>query len=92
MTAKIYQFKNDHGAFTINLYTNEEIDVTIKAVNMFSNIGRTITKKSLPFIDPLNVINCLNMARINYAFFTVEEHDLCRKILETVDRIALTIK
>jgi hypothetical protein len=87
MTAKILKFTGDHAAFTISLYTDEEIDLAVKAVNMFSNIGRNITKKSLPFVDPLYVINCLNMARTNFAFYTVEEHARCCKILESVERI-----
>ncbi len=87
MTAKILKFPAEHAAFTISLYTNEEIDLAVKAVNMYSNIGRNITKKNLLFVDPLYVINCLNMARTNFAFYTVEEHARCCKILESVERI-----
>jgi hypothetical protein len=87
MTAKILKFPGDHAAFTIHLYTDKEIELAVKAVNMFSSIGRNITRKSLPFVDPLYVINCLNMAKVNFAFFTKEEHDLCKKILDSVERI-----
>ena len=87
MTAKIFKFPSNHAAFTIHLYTDEEIKLAVKAVNIFSNIGRNITRKSLPFVDPLYVINCLNMAKINLDFFSIEEHYLCRKILNSVERI-----
>jgi len=86
MNAKIYKLKEKPYTFKLSLFTDKEIELTLKAVNMFSSIKGKVTKRSLPFVEPLHVINCLNMARINFAFFSVEEQDMCKKILETVER------
>jgi hypothetical protein len=87
MQAKVIKFPRNNKEFTLKLYTDEEIDLAVKAFNMFSMLEKNITKRSLQFIDPLHVINCLCMAKINFAFFSIHEHELCNKILETVERV-----
>jgi hypothetical protein len=65
MIAKVIQFpiKEKVIGYKIPLYTDEEIFITISAMNIFSDLQYKITEKNLTEHDPVLVINALMKAK-----------------------------
>ena len=65
MIAKVIQFpiKEKVIGYKIPLYTDEEIFITISAMNIFSVLQYKITEKNLTEHDPILVINALVKAK-----------------------------
>lgn len=65
MTAKVIQFpiKEKVIGYKIPLYTDEEIFVTVSAMNIYSDLNYKITEKNLTNHDPIMVINALMKAK-----------------------------
>jgi len=65
MIAKVIQFpiKEKVIGYKIPLFTDEEIFITISAMNIFSDLQYKITEKNLTDHDPLMVIDALMKAK-----------------------------
>lgn len=65
MIAKVIQFpiKEKVIGYKIPLYTDEEIFITISAMNIFGDLQYKITEKNLTEHDPVLVINALMKAK-----------------------------
>ena len=65
MIAKVIQFpiKEKVIGYKIPLFTDEEIFITISAMNIFSDLQYKITEKNLTEHDPVLVINALMKAK-----------------------------
>lgn len=65
MIAKVIQFpiKEKVIGYKIPLYTDEEIFITILAMNVFGDLRYKITEKNLTEHDPVLVINVLMKAK-----------------------------
>ena len=65
MIAKVIQFpiKEKVIGYKIPLYTDEEIFITILAMNVFGDLQYKITEKNLTEHDPVLVINVLMKAK-----------------------------
>lgn len=65
MIAKVIQFpiKEKVIGYKIPLYTDEEIFITILAMNVFGDLQYKITEKNLTEHDPVLVINALMKAK-----------------------------
>ena len=71
MNAKIYRFPEKRALFRgykIPLYTEEEILVTVMALNVFSELPEKVTENTLENYDPLTVIKALVEAKSSTIF------------------------
>ena len=62
MNAKIYRFPERRTLFKgykIPLYTEDEILLTVVALNIFGNLPEKVTDKTLESYDPVTVIKAL---------------------------------
>ena len=62
MNAKIYRFPEKRTLFKgykIPLYTEDEILLTVVALNIFGNLPEKVTDKTLESYDPVTVIKAL---------------------------------
>lgn len=65
MNAKIIQFPGEHRplSYTLSLYSDDEILLTIIAVNSFGTLPFKVSELNLVDIDPIYVISCLEKAK-----------------------------
>lgn len=66
MNAKIYRFPERRTLFKgykIPLYTEDEILLTVVALNIFGNLPEKVTDKTLESYDPVTVIKALVEAK-----------------------------
>ena len=73
MNAKIYRFPEKRALFRgykIPLYTEDEILVTVMALNVFSELPEKVTENTLENYDPLTVIKALVEAKSSTIFFS----------------------
>jgi hypothetical protein len=66
MNAKIYRFPERRTLFKgykIPLYTEDEILLTVIALNIFGNLPEKVTDKTLETYDPVTVIKALVEAK-----------------------------
>jgi hypothetical protein len=66
MNAKIYRFPERRTLFKgykIPLYTEDEIVLTVVALNIFGNLPEKVTDKTLESYDPVTVIKALVEAK-----------------------------
>lgn len=71
MNAKIYRFPEKRALFKgykIPLYTEDEILVTVMALNVFSELPEKVTENTLENYDPLTVIKALVEAKSSTIF------------------------
>ena len=64
--AKIIRFPGEAHrsiSFKISLYSDEEIFLTILAINSFGHLSFIVNEQNLIDIDPIFVISCLEKAR-----------------------------
>lgn len=86
MTAQILQFprKTDKCGYRISLYTDDEILLTIIALNAFGDHISKITLANLIDIDPKSVIQCLEQAK-NCDLFSKKGQQILGQILKSVE-------
>lgn len=87
MTAKILQFPYSHQktlGFKISLYTDDEILLTIIAINSFGTLPFKVTMSNIIDIDPIIVINCLEQAK-QCDLFSKKGRQIFDKILNSVE-------
>lgn len=77
MNAKVYRFPERRALFKgykIPLYTEEEILLTVIAMNVFGNLPEKVTDKTLENYDPVTVIKVLVEASSSNIFSTKSKH------------------
>lgn len=89
MTAKIIKFpelKKEIG-YIIPLFTDEQILLTITAVNIFSTLKNKISEKDLVNLDPVIVIDALQQARTSEILSSSSKQviNIIIKSIETVE-------
>jgi hypothetical protein len=72
MTARIYTFPDRYtriiNGYKISLYNEEEIFITITAMNVFGNFMDRVTDITLENYDPYDVIHSLTEAKTSQLF------------------------
>lgn len=90
MTARIYTFPNRYtrlfNGYKISLYNEEEIFITIAAMNMFGNLKERVTDINLEQHDPYDVIHSLNEAKSSQ-IFSNKTKQIISKILKSIEPI-----
>lgn len=93
MPAKIFKFPepNKIKGYKIPLYTDEEIFLTIAAMNMFcQGINLKIDHNNLTDYDPTIVIDALTKAR-DSEFFSHKAKTIITRILHSVEKIEIRL-
>ena len=90
MIAKVIQFpiKEKVIGYKIPLYTDEEIFITISAMNIFSDLQYKITEKNLTEHDPVLVINALMKAKESDVVSGIYKRIICN-ILKAVEPVEM---
>jgi len=74
--------------YAIPLYTQEEIDVTLLAMNSFAFGNYKVTEDTICKYDPELVIRAL-FFMVNNKLFSKEAQEVSKKILSTVEEIPI---
>ena len=74
--------------YAITLYTQEEIDVTILAINSFAFGRYKVTEDTIDNYDPELVIRAL-FFMVSNKLFSKEAREISKKILSTVEEIPI---
>jgi len=93
MTAKIFKFPepNKTMGYKIPLYTDEEIFLTITAVNTFcSGIKLKANEESITDYDPTLIIDALHKAR-DSDLFSHKTKSIIIRILRSVENIEIRL-
>jgi len=92
MTAQILNFPivEKKSGYKIPLYTDEEIYLTVIAINIFSNIKEKVSKKNLTEYDPTIVIDALVKAKES-GLFSQKTKSILIRILKSVEQIELKL-
>ena len=93
MTATIFRFPktNKVKGYKIPLYTDEEIFLTIAAMNMFcSSIDLKINNNNLTNYDPVLVIDALTKAKES-DLFSYKTKSTFTRILQSVEKIEIKV-
>lgn len=89
MAATIYQFPTpspQEPKYRIPLFTEEEIEVTIISVNVFSQHDIRYNKDTLNFIDAVTVMECLKSSIVS-KIFSERFKSVARNILKNVEKV-----
>jgi len=88
MTAKIYRFPERYtryfNGYKISLYNEEEVFITVVAMNAFGEIKEKVTESTLENYDPILIIRALSEAKSSN-LFTSKTKQIILKILKTVE-------
>jgi hypothetical protein len=88
MTARIYTFPNRYtriiNGYKISLYNEEEIFITITAMNVFGNFRDRVTDVTLENYDPYDVIHSLSEAKTSQ-LFSNRTKQIINKILKSIE-------
>jgi hypothetical protein len=85
MSAKIISFPGrkreatDHQVINLSLYSDEEIILSIIALNSFGFIPRKVTIANLVDQDPFHVISCIRQAKESHIF-----SDLSKQVFSNI--------
>lgn len=88
MSARIIKFpghSNRPVAFKISFYTDDEILITIIAINAFGSLTYKVNDYNLVEVDPVHVISCLEKALDCY-LFSDKAKDLITSVLNSVEK------
>lgn len=89
MPATIYKFperRTYYKGYKIPLYNEEEIFLTIFALNMFGNVDKIVTEKTLEEYDPVVVIKALIEAKSCFALSTKARY-IIMNILKSIETL-----
>jgi hypothetical protein len=89
MPATIYNFperRTYYRGYKIPLYTEEEIFLTIFALNMFGGVKENVTENTLESYDPIEVIKALLEAKSCFALSTKSKHTIMN-ILKSIETL-----
>ena len=88
MTARIYTFPDRYNriinGYKISLYNEEEIFITITAMNVFGNFMDRVTDITLENYDPYDVIHSLTEAKTSQ-LFSNRTKQIINKILKSIE-------
>jgi hypothetical protein len=88
MTATIYTFPDKYtrwiNGYKISLYNEEEIFITISAMNVFGNFRDRVTDLNLEQYDPYDIIHCLTEAK-SCNLFSAKTRQVITKILKSIE-------
>ena len=88
MTAKIYRFPERYtryfNGYKISLYNEEEVFITVVAMNAFGEVKEKVTDTNLENYDPILIIRALSEAKSSN-LFTSKTKQIILKILKTVE-------
>jgi len=89
MSATVYHFplKSIRG-LKIPLYTEEEIFITLSALNCFGKTETKVTEKDLQDLDPVDVMQALYEAKYS-TIFSFNTKQTIDRILKSIETIAL---
>ena len=88
MSAIVYRFPdlNKYKGYKIPLYTEEEINITILAMNSFSDLTEKVNEETLTNYEPLFVIKCLVEAKSSN-LISNKAKQIILKILKSIEPI-----
>ena len=89
MSAKIFRFPESRLLFKgykIPLYNEDEIYLTVVALNLFGNLPEKVTEKTLENYDPLTVIKALVEAKSSNVLSTKAKHTI-QEILKSIETL-----
>jgi hypothetical protein len=90
MTARIYTFPDRYtriiNGYKISLYNEEEIFITITAMNVFGNFMDRVTDITLENYDPYDVIHSLSEAKTS-SLFSNRTKQIINKILKSIEPV-----
>lgn len=89
MSAKIFRFPESRLLFKgykIPLYNEDEIYLTVIALNLFGNLPEKVTEKTLESYDPLTVIKALVEAKNSNILSTKAKHTI-QEILKSIETL-----
>lgn len=87
--AKVYRFPDQnirYKGYMIPLYTDEEVRITVLAMNSFSVLTEKVTEYTITEYEPLVVIKALVQAKSS-GLFSVKTRQLIIKILKSIEPI-----
>jgi hypothetical protein len=85
MTASILQFPDRpvRTNLTIPLYTDEEVEVTLAALNVYSRQKYRYNEEDLQYLDAQTVWQCLMLGRLSTVFSTNTKNIIKRILANT---------
>ena len=89
MVARVYRFpeqKVKYKGYKIPLYTDEEVRITVLAMNSFSVLTEKVTEYTITEYEPLVVIKALVEAKSS-GLFSPKTKQLIVKILKSIEPI-----
>ena len=90
MTARIYTFPDKYtrllNGYKIPLYTEEEVFITISAMNTFGYFKERITDNTLDKYDPFDVIHALTEAKSSN-LYSAKTKQIIVKIMKSIEPI-----
>ena len=89
MPAKIYKFperRTYYKGYKIPLYNEEEIFITIVALNLFGNVSKKVTEKNLESYEPMEVIKALVEAK-SCSIFSHKTKQTIASILKSIEAL-----
>ena len=89
MIAKIYRFPEKRPLFKgykIPLYTEDEIVLTVIALNVFGNLSEIVTNKNLESYDPITVITSLVEAKSS-SLLSTKSRQIIADILKSIETL-----
>jgi hypothetical protein len=92
MTASIIQFPERPQIQTglmIPLYTAEEVEVTLAAINVYSRQKFRYTEEDLQYLDAQTVFQCLMLGRLS-TIFSTNTKNVIKRILANTESVRKT--
>lgn len=92
MTASIIQFPErpkPQNGLVIPLYTAEEVEVTLAAINVYSKQKYRFNEEDLQYLDAQTVWQCLMLGRLSTVFST-NTKNIIKRILANVESVRRT--
>jgi hypothetical protein len=90
MSATIYTFPDRYtrlfNGYKISLYNEEEIFITVSAINIFGSFKERITDLTIENCDPYDIIHCLSQAKSSN-MFSLRTKQIINKILRSIEPV-----
>jgi|DEB0MinimDraft_4_1074332.scaffolds.fasta_scaffold00041_13 hypothetical protein len=87
------QRKNPPLGLRINIYTEEQIEIVLLAVNHFGGWHKKIEQTDIQNLDPTFTINSLKQLTNSFStwIFSKEAKDVAQKLLDSVEEITYKV-
>lgn len=87
MSAKLYRFPlKTFKGLKIPLYSEEEIQITLMAINCFGTYENRVTENNVQDMDPLEIMKCLYEAKSSDVFSTRAKQTISN-ILKAIEAV-----